>query len=87
MAKSYLCWDILNLRVYFSTLNFLYRIQACLLGLEYWMYIRNVFLFSFMILFLPPFLGILSDGSYFLHEEGKCTKEKDMSYIINENSN
>ena len=23
----------------------------------------------------------------FLHEEGKCTKEKDMSNIINENSN
>ena len=42
---------------------------------------------SGLILFLLSFLGILLVCPDILHEEGNCTKEKEMSEIIKENGN
>ena len=71
----------------FSRLNVVYCIQQCLNGVEYSIYIGNVFSFTLIISFLLSFLGILSVWSDSLQEERNCTKDKNIHKIINENSN
>ena len=54
-------------------LNFAFRIKVFLNGVEYWIYIGNVFSFTITILFLLSFLGILLAWSAVLQKEGEKT--------------
>ena len=60
VAKFHLGLDILIFGFSnFIRLDFVYIIQVCLKGVEYWIYTGNVFSFTIVILFLISFLGIL----------------------------
>ena len=67
-------------------MNFVFRIQECLNGFEYLIYIGNVFLFTIMILFLLSFLGILLDWPDILQEKGIVPKIKTCVEKMQKNS-
>ena len=86
-------------KIHLTPIHFDFRFWKCLnvelclpnssvskLG-KYWIYTGIIFLFTIVILFLLSFLGILSYWSNILQKEGYCAKEKNVSKIINKNSN